>query len=184
MRMNSAKITFMILISCFWLTSAVFAQGLDLAQMQDDGTGPDGVMILPKGMALRCGLSARDGRDSEKISACLDHLVALTKDNAIARESAYEIMTDIIHQLSQEYLVLALENKADSGDVEDKIEEETGKDMASTAKDKQLQSTNLSAKKARNINDLTRIYSALLFLQSMDGYYKLDFSRRQVETEK
>ncbi len=181
--MPMQKSSVAIFLAVLFLVFPVCGQETDISKMQDNGTGPDGIMILPKGMAMRCGLSSRDGSDPEKINACMDRLVALTQDGAVGKESSYEIMTEILGQMNAVYMQTALAAKAEAGDYEDKMDEETGDSAATTVRDKQAQLVNLSAMGGRNAITLNQVYASLLFLQAMNGFYEYDFSRREVKAE-
>ncbi len=177
------KKIFLITMFLQSFVSYSLSQELEISQVQDNGTGPDGVMIFPKGMAIRCGITSHDGKNSEKIKECLDRLVYLTQDGVTGKESSFEIMSEILGQMNKEYIKTALQNKSEAGDYEDKIEEEIKNSQASTIRDKQEQMVNLSAMGGRNIINLNQVYASLLFLQAMNSFYEYDFSNREINIQ-
>ena len=176
------KVFLIITIIVFQIYTS-FAQELDISKMQDNGTGPDGIMIFPQGMAMRCGISSHDGNDSDKIKECLDRLVYLTQYNVQGREDPSKIMTEILGQMNKIYMQTAMQSKSEAGDYEDKIDEETGNSAAVTIRDKQEQLVNLSAMGGRNIISLNQVYASVLFLQAMEDFYKYEFLNRKVDNQ-
>ena len=71
----------------------------------DDGTNMEGDLIIPKKMAMRCGISSKDGRDKEKIQECLNILASEGLD-------IVGIEQDMMHQVSKNALEKALQDYA------------------------------------------------------------------------
>lgn len=178
-----AKIIILIIIFLQIFSFPSFGQDVDISKMQDNGTGPDGIMIFPQGMAMRCGISSHDANDENKIKDCLDKLVSITKDGSSQKEDYSSMMNEILGQINKVYIQTAMQSKAEAGDYEDKMDEETGSSAAITIRDKQEQMVNLSAMGGRNIISLNQVYASMLFLQAMDGFYQYEFSNRKIDNQ-
>ena len=158
----------------------------------DDGTAPGGSLIIPKMMAMRCGISSKDAEDKQKISECFNTLAAAGNDIA-------DIQQDVMHQLSQNALEMALKNKSAAGDYEDTLEEElkgdngaqpgspaAGGEDAADGEDlrvKQTQNVKISSRSAVNTVKIIDVYSTRVGLDFMEVFFKFDLPYRQTQIE-
>ncbi len=95
------------------------ASGSDSAsQPEDNGTCPDGAMVVPETMAMHCGLSCADGQDADKIDECLKKLALEDEDGSLRKA--------IMQELYDDAMMRALEFKFSSGDYEDTMKKELG----------------------------------------------------------
>lgn len=154
----------------------------------DDGTNMEGDLIIPKKMAMRCGISSKDGRDKEKIQACLDTLASEGLD-------IVGIEQEMMHQLSKNAMEKALTTKSAAGNYEatrdDKLGEGVGVQAGSAAaggeagadgsdlRSKQEKNVKMSERGNQNLLKVIDIYSARVNLDSMAAFFKLDASYRQ-----
>ena len=158
----------------------------------DDGTGPDGDLIIPKRMALHCGLSSQDGHDNAKIKECLDKLAASGID-------LVAIQQDRMHQTSKDALEKAVTVKSAAGNYEaiqeEKLEEDSGVQAGSPAaggedaadgsdlRTKQTKNIKMSANSSLNLIKVIDVYSARVGLDFMDIFFKADAPYRQARQE-
>lgn len=154
----------------------------------DDGTNMEGDLIIPKKMAMRCGISSKDGRDKEKIQECLNILASEGLD-------IVGIEQDMMHQVSKNALEKALTTKSAAGNYEatrdDKLGEGVGIQAGSAAaggessadgsdlRSKQEKNVKMSARSNQNLLKVIDIYSARVGLDSMEVFFKFDAPYRQ-----
>lgn len=160
----------------------------------DDGTCSDGTMLIPKVMAMHCGLSCKDATDKEKINECLNTLAKEAQKSGKTRD-------DVIRQLSSEYLVLALQSKALAGNYEEKQDEllegengnqgfnvtaegMSGGESGSDLRVKQEKNTKLTTQSVKNMVQIINVYSSKVNLDFIDGFYRYDAPYREFEEER
>ena len=192
---------------CFCLAlslaaTSAFAQETEDAEQQeeisaadvemDDGTGPDGDLVIPKKMAMHCGLSSKDASDETKVKECLDKLAAAGID-------LVSIQQDAMHQISKDALEKAVAAKSAAGNYEaiqeDKLGEDSGVQAGSAAaggedsadgsdiRTKQTKNIKMSANSSLNLIKIIDIYSARVGLDFMEVFFGIDASYRQARQE-
>lgn len=148
------------------------------------GRQKDGVLILPKKLALEC--PDFDITKDDAVAECVNKLLRMNKAaKAYEAGDAVEIFREAYRQMNSEYNQIALTKKHLAGDVENQIEKETGEDKMDGAfadkgeriRKKQEQSVNLSAMATKNMVDLMDVYSSSIALQNMHYIYTYEFSK-------
>ena len=150
----------------------------------DNGTGPDGVFIFPKMFAMFCDLSSSDSDDAEKVTDCLNKIIALKFGDQGGKVNYRELFVKAYREISSNAMDTALTKKSLAGDYETQIDEELEKaDTAGakssdedTVRKKQEQIARLSTMTTQNNIDLINVFSAQLALDAMDKYYTYEFS--------
>ena len=176
------------------LVLKVNAIALDFSEVtMDDGTCADGTMLIPKAMAMHCGLSCKDATDADKIDECMN---TLAKE---AHESS-ETQHEMIHQLNKEALVVALQSKAFAGNYEEEQDKATGDDSGvqelsaaaggmfdaeagSDLRGKQEKNTKLAARSVENMVDIIDVYSSKITLDIIDGFFRYDAPYREFDED-
>lgn len=189
MRARKIKIFIVAFMLIGW--GIVETKALDLSEItMDDGTCPDGTMLIPKAIAMHCGISCEDATDPKKINECLNML-------AKSSRSSGELQEKITHQLSKEYLEKAMQFKAISGNYEERQDElleegEGSLDLSpstggattgegSDLRKKQEKSTKLIAQTTDDMAKILDIYSSKINLEFVDGFYNYDAPYRNVD---
>lgn len=148
------------------------------------GRQKDGVLILPKKLALEC--PDFDITKDDAVAECVNKLLRMNKAaKAYEAGDAVEIFREAYRQMNSEYNQIALTKKHLAGDVENQIEKETGEDKLDGAfadkgeriRKKQEQSVNLSAMATKNMVDMLDVYSSSIALQNMHYIYTYEFSK-------
>ena len=196
--MNRRRIYLWFFFCIFFIFAATFSYAEDTETEEeqisaadvemDDGTGPDGDLVIPKKMAMRCGISSNDGKDKDKISKCLD---TLASENG---EDLGDLEQEIMHQLSQNTLEKALTTKSAAGNYEatrdDELEEDNDVQSGSAAaggeaaadgsdlRTRQEKNIKMSARSSENLLKVIDIYSARVGLDSMEMFFRSDASHR------
>ena len=159
---------------------------------KDDGTTSDGTFVIPKRMALTCGLDSESARDSEKMNECKDLLANIKEEEGFSI-----IRDDILHQMNKYYLERTLKVKSEAGDYKD-IQEDTlsasfggaegspatpeGDDGTDVRK-LQEQLIKLSAQTAKNSIRMSEILSNAISLDEMHNFYLYDVPNRKKDTK-
>lgn len=154
----------------------------------DDGSGPAGDLIIPKAMAMRCGISSKDGRDKEKLDECFDTLASEGAD-------IFFIQKEMMHQISKDALEKALTVKSAAGNYEatrdDELDDSNGVQSGSAAaggfatadgsdiRTTQTKNNKMSARSSRNLLKVIDIYSARVGLDLMEVFFRSDVPHRQ-----
>jgi len=155
---------------------------------KDDGTSADGIFIIPRRMALTCGLDSETALDLAKLDKCKTTLANITEE-----EGFNVIRDEILHQLNKNKLEVALNLKSQAGDYEDiqtevvnggfKAKEgspampegKPGVDVRSL----QGQLIRLSAQTAKNSLRQIEAYTGSLDLDNMINFYQYDITNRK-----
>lgn len=156
----------------------------------DDGSAPGGDLVIPKALAMRCGISSKDAGDKSKIKECLDKV-------AVDANDITEIQFLVMDQLTQNALEQALQIKAEAGDYEDSLDKKLGDDSGVQAgspaaggeaaadgedlRAAQTKNVKISSRSAVNITKLIDIYSTRVGLNFMEMYFSADAPRRRAE---
>ena len=191
-----ANIFAVVLLPEFWqqkLQLDTEEQEISAADVEmDDGTGPDGDLVISKKMAMHCGISSKDGRDKAKLNECLDKLAAEGMDLATIEQ-------DMMHQISKDSLGKALTTKSSAGNFEatrdDELEEDSGVQSGSAAaggalaadgsdlRIKQTKNIKMSGRSSENLLKVIDIYSARVGLDAMEVFFRLDAPYRLSEQQ-
>lgn len=160
------------------------AAGLLPGVDRDNGTGPDGVMIFPKDLAMFCDISSADIAEEETVKNCLNKILLSASGSQLGKQDYQALFKKAYRQMNKVYLEGALNYKSQAGDVEDKIDDEIGAlDQAGAIpskedniRKKQEQNAALYGKTAAQTVDVIDVYSSLLALNAMKYYYEYEFS--------
>ena len=77
-----------LLCACFCNISVAQAEvnsALVVKGLKDNGTNYDGVMVIPKMIALHCDMSSEDAEDEQKIKECLDALSVQNQESSFVK---------------------------------------------------------------------------------------------------
>lgn len=203
MKMNR-PLTYLRMLCCLsfiFAVSIVYAQESEKSKEEekqvsaadvdmDDGTGPAGDLIIPKRIAMHCGISSKEGRDKYKLNECLDKLAAEGKD-------LLNIEQEVMHQVSKDALEKALTTKSAAGNYEatrdEKLEEDNevqsgsaaaGGEAAADGSDlrtKQTKNIKMSGRSSENLLQVIDIYSTRVGLDMMEAFFRYDAPYRLSE---
>lgn len=155
------------------------------------GTGEDGVMILPKELAMRC--QDFDLKKDDAVSKCLTKLLVMSKgDQRLKGERYTDVFREAYRQMNDVYNNIALNKQSIAADVDEQIEKEVFdetsldgafKDEGAKIRKKQEQNVNLSAMTTKAIVDLTDVYSSQMIADGMSTFYEYEFSNKAAPVE-
>ncbi|MBE6445388.1 MAG: hypothetical protein E7019_05005 [Alphaproteobacteria bacterium] len=157
----------------------------------DTGTGADGVMILPKSMAKACGMGSIEITDEAAVEECFNAIAGIKGDAVYTA-----LKNEILRELNQKTIELALKIKSESGDFKDKqkeaLEDNNGVQKFSAAaggvaeenagadiRGSQIDNIALSTMSAQNLLKIIELYSAKLNLDLMYNFYQNDAPGRR-----
>lgn len=150
---------------------------------QDDGTGPDGVVVICSRMlAMRCGLSSEDGGDADKIKECFDKIASDTYGSQTYKQSVSKTRDQVLHECSKVYYEQSIKYKADAGDYVDKGDENGNSELKTDKHGKKEQEGKVAASNSQNIIKLMDISSSLLILDSLETMFA-NISNREISEE-
>lgn len=156
----------------------------------DDGTTADGDMLLPKTVAMRCGISSADAADQDKINECLNKIAAdTTSIDWFAKQT--------MHQVNKDALNIALKYKTDAGDYEETMDEKLGDntgiqsgsaaaggDIAADGDDlrkDQSKNAKIYSRGAENLNKIIAVYTTNMGIDAYENFFESDASFRNDE---
>ncbi|MBE6448646.1 MAG: hypothetical protein E7018_05040 [Alphaproteobacteria bacterium] len=183
-----------LLCACFCNISVAQAEvnsALVVKGLKDNGTNYDGVMVIPKMIALHCDMSSEDAEDEQKIKECLDALSVQNQESSFVKNT-------ILHQMYKEILEKSLEYKSAAGDYEDimdkKLEDKSnakpgsaalgGKSSVISAPDistQQSQNAAISAGNAKNMLKIIDLISYGMQIDILENFYTQDALERSRE---
>lgn len=171
------KIAIAAILSAMFLIS-----GRGYAEL-DDGTGADGVpVICSRTMAMRCGISSKDGGDLNKIKECFDKIASDQYGSQLYKTSIIETRDKIMHECSKVYYELAVKYKADAGDYVDKGDENGNSELKTDKHGKKEQEGKVTASNSKNLVGLMDVYSSIMVLDSIETYFE-NVSNREISEE-
>lgn len=104
------------------LLAVALAATAGAAPLKDNGTGPDGIFIIPSKFAMRCDISSHDVHDDGKIEKCLNQILRMKLGSQTFSEGYDRFFTEAFHELNRDYIDVAIQRKAMAGDVADQME--------------------------------------------------------------
>lgn len=179
-------------VSAYAEETADSGLSISAAGVRDNGTTPDGDTAVLKIMAMHCGITSADAKDSAKMVECLNK-VAQTS-NGIA-----SIQNQAMHQASQTSLEMGLNYKSAAGDYEDTLEEKLdsgsgvqagsvaagGEDSAEgeDLRKDQTKNVKISSRNAVTMSQLIAVRSNQIWLDAMEAYFLYDAAYRNSKQE-
>lgn len=164
--------------------SGIFLIGASRAYAElDDGTSADGVpVICSRTMAMRCGISSKDGGDLDKIKECFDKIASDMYGSQMYKTSVLETRDKILHECSKIYYELAVKYKADAGDYVDKGDENGNSELKTDKHGKKEQEGKVTASNSKNLVGLLDVYSSIIVLDSMEVFFE-NIANREISEE-
>ena len=156
----------------------------------DDGTTADGDMLLPKTLAMRCGISSADAANQDKIDKCLNKIAADT-------DSIDRLAKQTMHQVNKNALNIALKYKTDAGDYEETLDKRLGDDSGiqsgsaaaggaisadgENLRKDQTKNAKIYSRSAENLNKIIAVYTTNMGIDAYKNFFETDAAFRNAE---
>lgn len=167
-------------VSAYAEETADSGLSISAAGVRDNGTTPDGDTAVLKIMAMHCGITSADAKDSAKMVECLNKIAQSSNEFA-------SIQYQAMHQASQTSLEMGLNYKSAAGDYEDTLEEKLdsgsgvqagsvaagGEDSAEgdDLRKDQTKNVKISSRNAVTMSQLIAVHSNQIWLDAIETYF-------------
>ena len=165
---------------------------ISAAGVMDNGTTPDGDVAILKIMAMHCGITSADAKDSDKMVECLNK-IAKTSNEFV------HIQNEAMRQASLTSLEMGLNYKSAAGDYEDTLDEKldsgvgvqagspaAGGEDGATGDDlrkDQTKNIKISSRNAVTMSQLIAVQSDQIWLKAIEAYFLYDAAYRDSKQE-